>query len=143
MDKKTLEDIFLNFTIAFTSYSKTKNPSFGLIYAFPYEDWLFIGNYADVDINFTASPKQIPLAGCLSNISTTISIAGLDLTTISPINTAIYKKCTNLTEYPDNGLLKFTIDDVQYNFTVYENRSEVIVVTRERLSNDIKVFIGE
>jgi hypothetical protein len=142
MDKETLENIFLNFTIAFTSYSKTKNPSFGLIYAFPYQEKLFIGNYADIDINFTAEPKKISLQGCLSNISTTISIAGLNLATI-PINTATYKKCVNLTDYPDDNTLKFKVEDVQYNFTISENRSEVIVVTRERLSNDIKIFISE
>ncbi len=142
MTGDTLENIFLNFTVAFTSYSKTKNPNFGLIYAFPYEQWLFIGNYADVDVDFIAEPNQIFLKGCLNNVSTSISLYGLELSTI-PINLATYRDCTVLTDYPGNEKLKFTIDDVQYDFPISENRSEVIVVTREKLSNDIKIFIGE
>ena len=48
--KENISDKFLEFTIYFTSYSKTQNPDFGLIYLFDYDNKLHIGNYLNESI---------------------------------------------------------------------------------------------
>lgn len=142
LNKQLIEDTFLNFTVSFTSYSKTKNPNFGLIYAFPYEDFLFIGNYADIDINFTVGSSKIPLVGCFNEISTSITLYGISIDQ-PDINPILYQDCIKSTNYPVTNQLDFTIEDVDYSFKLNEKRSDIIIVSRETLDEEIKVFISE
>ena len=71
--KQAVYDSFLNFTILFTSYSKTKNPDFGLIYTFAYDNKLYFGNYAADRATFEAGTQKTIIDGCLSNIQTSFS----------------------------------------------------------------------
>jgi len=133
-----LEEYFLNFTVLFTSYSKTKNPNFGLIYAFPYQGKLLIGNYLDRSIDFTPGGN---LQGCFDDVDASISISGLDLY-FPNIDLSLYKKCITKVTYPYDNNLNFTIEQVPYSFKLTKDTPDVIVVSRESLGEDIKVFIS-
>jgi len=142
VDRSVINTSFLNFTIAFTSYSKTKNPNFGLIYAFPFGAGLFIGNYAQVPMNITVNSNMIPLDGCFDEVSTTVSVAGVNLD-IPGLTPSMYKDCTTFTAYPTDDKMNLLIEDVHYTFNLDGGRSDIIVVSRESLGDDIKVFMSE
>ncbi len=139
-----INSTFLNFTVSFTSYSKTKNPNFGLIYAFPYENEIFIGNYADVSLTFETSLTSTPvyLEGCFSRVDTSVSLYGLSIS-VPDITPSLYTNCIYKTAYPSNGEIDFVIEDIEYHFKLEERRSDIIIVSREDLDEDIKVFISE
>ncbi|MDP3917200.1 MAG: hypothetical protein Q8Q42_02835 [Nanoarchaeota archaeon] len=142
VDRQLIENTFLNFTVSFTSYSKTKNPNFGLIYAFPFENYLFIGNYADIDVNFTVGSSTISLEGCFNEVSTSVTLYGISIDQ-PDINPILYQDCIQTVGYPPTNQLEFTIEDVDYTFELNEKRSDIIIVSRETLDNEIKVFISE
>ncbi len=137
-----VNNTFLNFTVSFTSYSKTKNPNFGLIYAFPFRNWLFIGNYADVDVNVTSGAYQKKLKGCFNDVSTSVSLYGLSIK-VPDVNPALYAECVDIAPYPPNSIVNFKIEDVNYDFALQGNRSDIIIVSRESLEEDVKVYISE
>ncbi len=142
-NEEVISDTFLNFTVVFTSYSKTKNPNFGLIYAFPYGGEVFIGNYADTDLKFTAGNSLVThsLPGCFSKVSTSVSLYGISL---SPdIYPASYATCIKNIPYPQDNKIKFNIEGIEYDFELKNSRSDIIIVSRESLQDDIKVFISD
>lgn len=143
-NEEVISDTFLNFTVLFTSYSKTKNPNFGLIYAFPYNGEVFIGNYADTDLTFVAgnSLTNHYLPGCFSEVSTSISLYGISLS-VPDIVPADYANCITSINYPVGDIIKFTIENIDYDFELKESRSDIIIVSRENLQEDIKVFISD
>lgn len=142
-DEAVIDNTFLNFTVSFTSYSKTKNPNFGLIYAFPYNEKVFIGNYADVPITFlTRSTTQTYLEGCFSKVDTSVALYGISIS-VPDITPSLYTNCISRIDYPSDGIINFTIEDIGYNFQLQERRSDIIIVSREDLKEDIKVFISE
>lgn len=143
-NEEVISNTFLNFTVLFTSYSKTKNPNFGLIYAFPYNGEVFIGNYADTDLTFVAgnSLTNHSLPGCFSEVSTSISLYGISLS-VPNIVPADYANCITSINYPVGDTIKFTIENIDYDFELKESRSDIIIVSRENLQEDIKVFISD
>lgn len=141
-DLGLINSTFLNFTVSFTSYSKTKNPNFGLIYAFPFGNYVFIGNYADVDINLSSGAYQKNIKGCFNQVSTSVSLYGISLN-VPNINPALYQECVDVVPYPPNNILDFTIEDIDYAFKLNEKRSDIIMVSRENLEDDVKVYISE
>ena len=144
-DEIIIDDTFLNFTVSFTSYSKTKNPNFGLIYAFPYDEKVFIGNYADADILYKTDSASGFLIGCFSEVDTSVSLYGISISAPGIIP-SLYNDCITVINYPHNGIINFTIpmvDGINYNFQLQERRSDIIIVSREDLEEDIKVFISE
>ncbi len=133
---------FLNFTVSFTSYSKTKNPNFGLIYAFPVRGFVFVGNYADVDIKLKSGAYEKEIDGCFSEVSTSIALYGISLN-VPDINPSLYKECIDIAPYPSNSIINFTIQEIDYMFALNGNRSDIIIVSRENLEDDVKVYISE
>jgi len=142
LDRQTLNSTFLNFTVTFTSYSKTKNPNFGIIYAFPFQKSLFIGNYADVEAIVKSDSTKKTLKGCFNEVSTSVSLYGISID-IPDINPSLYSDCVLTINYPSNNLINLTIEDIEYSFSLNENRSDIIIVSREALDEDVKVFISE
>ena len=144
-DGVKINNTFLNFTVSFTSYSKTKNPNFGLIYAFPYDDQVFIGNYADTGITLQTVYTSKYLDGCFSEVDTSISLYGISISAPG-ITPSLYNSCIKVIDYPRDGIINFTIpavEGINYNFQLQEKRSDIIIVSREDLDEDIKVFISE
>jgi len=144
VDRRVINNSFLNFTIAFTSYSKTKNPNFGLIYAFPFGQGLFIGNYAQVPMDVTLLGTPVfSLEGCFDEVSTSVSVAGINLD-VPGLTPSMYKDCTVfITTYPSDNTMDLLIENVEYTFTLDKGRSDIIVVSRESLGDDVKVFMSE
>src|SRR3989344_529542 len=72
-----IQDYFTMFTTTFTAYSKTKNPNFGLLYLFDYQNNLYIGNYLeeDVDVEHEGTSSN-DIKGCLQQIPAGFKLAG-------------------------------------------------------------------
>ena len=79
--------------------------------------------------------------GCFEEVGASISLSGLDLN-FKNINLEIYKTCIINVAYPSNNLLNFTIDEVPYTFKLKKDTPDVIVVSRESLGEDIKVYVS-
>ena len=129
---------FLKFTIVFSSYAKTKNPEFGTIYAFIYNNHLYVGNYLDQEVRIpSASPSN--LQGCYQRVNTEIVVAGFPLQ--SNVPTGAYSSCMLDLAVPGNNRLTFFIEDIEYEVELEPSRPEIIIVSREEVANQRKVFV--
>ncbi len=144
-NNKDVETSFLNFTILFTSYSKTKNPDFGLIYAFIYDKTLYMGNYLDDTVNFYFESSTYGLIGCFSDVNTTFSIAGLNIN-IHNIDLANFLHCQTTASVLGSDPYMLDIDVLEPNnpssFTVElaEGHPELVIVTKEKKGETRKVY---
>ena len=134
---------FLKFTVLFTSFSKTKNPEFGLIYAFLYDNHLYVGNYLDTDITLKHYPPPNVLKGCYDKIKTSVSLGGLNIST-APVTLSNFKECT--LPHPNNppvgnNKLVVIIGDIEYVINLTEDNPEIMIVTREEKDKQRKVFM--
>lgn len=131
---------FLKFTIVFSSYAKTKNPEFGTIYAFIYSNHLYIGNYLDQEVRIPSAPPQNRnLPGCYQGLNTEIVVAGFPLQSNVPISA--YSSCMLDLPVPGNNRLTFFIEDIEYEVELEPSRPEIIIVSREEVANQRKVFV--
>lgn len=142
-----LESSFRNFTVMFTSYSKSQNPDYGLIYALPYQtgDGLnitYVGNFLDqyVIVSYYDSSGNIQykeLPGCLDTISPTLIFEGLTLS--SQIDLSLIESCSLIiTQKLDQ--VGLTIDGTGYVFQIKQDKPELVVVSREYLGDLSKVY---
>ncbi len=143
---QNIKDIFRNFTILFTSYSKTKNPDFELVYAFIFNETLFLGNYLEtgdrIKFNYTGISTPIYLYGCFGDVPVSISIAGLSLS-ISGVDMSNIAQCTfsgKINPFDTKKLLDFEIENVRYEVELSTNSPEIIIVTKEQQGKDRKVY---
>ena len=140
-----ISSAFINFTILFTSYSKTINPKFGLIYAFYYDGKLHMGNYLDTSINVKCDKCARPtnIEGCFSTIPATVTFGGLDLGVNVYEN--VISQC-NLTQVKgddfigDPEYVDITIKGVPYRFSIKQGHPEIIIVSWESRAEQRKVF---
>src|SRR3989344_1316876 len=73
---------FLGFTTLFTSYSKSQNPDFQIVYAFDYGGKLHVGNYLkeEIDITTTIPTKyKTDLSGCFEEVEAKLAAFGLNI----------------------------------------------------------------
>ena len=61
-DTEKVVNSFASFSSIFSSYAKTKNPEFSLIYLFSYNDGLYVGNFLDEEVSINSI--QQTLHGC-------------------------------------------------------------------------------
>ena len=145
--KQDIYDSFLNFTILFTSYSKTKNPNFGLIYAFIKDNKLYIGNYLQDEATFKYSSHQTTIKGCLDQIKTSFSVAGLDVG-IPNVNILNYQDC--LKEIPitpsSTNEISITITEpdtgsiTTFKTEISENNPDLIIISKEKKDNIRRIY---
>jgi hypothetical protein len=143
LDKGTtsnLGDDFAKFTILFTSFSKTKNPEFGLIYAFLYDDVVYVGNYLDEDVVLTSYSPPVSLKGCYKNVKASVSIAGLSLQPGS-ISLGTFTSCKLATTPPPGNRLMVEVDGIAYEISLTPNNPEIMIVSRENIAEQRKVFL--
>jgi len=144
-DDNDVATTFLNFTIIFTSYSKTRNQDFGLLYGFIHDNTLYLGNYLPEDASFTFENKQYDLFGCFSNINTTFSIAGLDIN-IQDINLATFQSCQAAATVRGSPPyhLGITLNDPEHqlSFTVElpEGHPELVIIAEEQHGETKRVY---
>src|SRR3989338_6641702 len=119
---------FLKFTIVFSSYAKTKNPEFGIIYAFIYDDHLYVGNYLDQEVRIpSATPSH--LQGCYQRLNTEIVVGGFRMPTPVEMNT-LDDCMLDFFPIPGNSFT-FFIEDIEYEVELEPSRPEIIIVSRE------------
>jgi len=139
VNQNFVEERFLNFTVAFTSYSKSKNPNFGLVYAFPFNNKVFLENYADSPLNYSSTDQ---IVGCLSDVTASISFAGLNISSPN-IDVDNYRQCINSTTYPQEDKLILTLDGLEYPFTLTSSSSNLVIINKESIEGNTKIFISE
>lgn len=127
---------FLKFTIQFSQYAKTKNPEFGTIYAFIYQDHLYIGNYLDKTLRLS---PQTTLRGCYERVDAGIVVAGFSLR--SNVQTGAFSSCMLDLPVPASNRISFSIEGIDYQVNLESSRPEIIIVSREEHNNQRKVFV--
>jgi len=145
---KDITGAFRNFTRQFTSYSKTKNPKFEIIYAFDYNNTIYIGNYLKEKIiiaNCTETGCSLlpPLSGCFSIVPASVSFDGLTLDIqLDPIETNLSKCETNISYDPSNPITRLiiSVNEVAYQFGIKRGKPELIIVSWESQAKQRKVF---
>ena len=140
--EKEVGNAFKNFTVLFTSYSKTKNPDFGLIYAFDYQDKLYVGNYLNQSITVKKGVETKQLQGCYDKVKTSISVGGLSLE-VKDIDYKVLGECTwetNSIEGKPTYLIYIIINDIEYEIEVISRSPELVIVSRETKGADQKVY---
>jgi len=150
-DVLEVRDSFKTFTTTFTAYSKTKNPSFGLMYLFDYNDRLYIGNYLDEDADIELKSSGIieVTKGCLKQIPSGFKVAGNIIevggTQIQNINV---NNCIGNIETSNEGFnyeVEITIKDpgdqgAKYNALLTRGKPDIVIVSRETKQNVRKVY---
>lgn len=131
-----IADEFSDFSSVFTSYAKTKNPEFSLIYLFSYEDEVYVGNYLDEDVQINNEPDK--LDGCFEDIDTSVVIAGINID-IDDIKKSEIKRCIN--KYTGNSdTVDIKVGDVGYRFELQQKRPEIVIVSREKKGEQRKIY---
>ncbi len=142
-----IEKKFTEFSIVFTQYSKSQNPTFGLIYFLNYNNNLYVGNFLDKAITFQVNPTYT-LSGCYGDISAVISYGDRGSVT-EKIDAKVYstKNCiTTVTGLPDDKDSVVTLnlegeEEIVYEVNIILGQPEVIIISRESEGEDRKVFV--
>lgn len=128
---------FFNLTLLFTSYSKSQNPSFNLIYAFGFNDTINIGNFMGEPIVIDDETNKYVLDGCFDKINAVVSFQGLSFE--SDVDFADIQEC--LLVIPYNDKIWISIQGLWYPFEI-SNKPQIIIISREEAEEQRKVFIG-
>lgn len=143
VDSVLIKDKFTSFSLVFAQYSKSQNPSFGLIYLLNYNNRLYLGNFLDkqIIINDENWPANQVIPGCFEQINTTIKygVGGI----IDTFDLFQFTGCSK--DFPNplnnNFLLKIGDELIDYEITVFNDQPEVVVISREGVLEDRKVFV--
>jgi len=138
-----IERAFLNFTVLFTSYAKTKNPDFGLLFLFIYNDKLYVGNYLHdrIIVNYQGSH---PLNGCFSQIKAEFAVAGLTLN-VPNLNLNLVQNCLLAINAVTNNRVGIEIIEpnntrVDFRIDVVKGNPDVVIVAKEKKGNTRRIF---
>ena len=142
-------EAYAEFTAAFTSYSKSQDSSFGLIYAYSSKVSsniyrVEIGNFLDQSIGVTAvgTGGETNVNGCYEKVGATIDL-GQDISFTSPIYYSIISDCIYSNDLPLTQLsICIRIGDVYYPLEINPEAPQVMVVSRLEEGEQRKVFIG-
>lgn len=144
----TGEDVgarFGNFTYAFTSYSKTQNWQFGLIYVLDYNGRVHIGDYlADsIDVGYIegGTPKTITLSGCFKAVGSSITFESLtkEFTSVDPgLNLA---NCVKDIAEPADKKVHIAIKNSWYPFKLVPGKPQLMIVSQMEQEEQRKVFV--
>jgi len=147
---KAVEDEFIEFTSDFTAYSKNQNPDFMLIYVFKHkeinpetlleEDRIYLGNYLNIPILVKSGVDYERVDGCFAEIEACVSI-GQTFKTCEGLTSGEILQCTRSFDagYP----LFIIINGVEYEFSVGSGSPEIVIVSRESLNEQRKVFMND
>jgi hypothetical protein len=132
---------FGNFTYAFTSYSKTKNPQFGLIYVLNYEGKVYMGNYLNEEIYVDVGDKTpLTLEGCFEAVDARVVFGPLT-GSFNPGNPQM-EKCTKDIPEPKSDKLYVAIKNTWYTFKLVSGKPQLMVVSQMEEAKQRKVFVG-
>lgn len=137
-------DAFLNFTLLFTSYTKTKNQHVGLLYSFVKDDVLYLANYGEDTAVFTVETMPYVVEGCLKDVGTSLSIAGLDIA-VDDVDLSSYRSCLVEVAVPKDfsSTLGITLlegeEKVQFA-TDMARHPDLIIISREKSGETRRVY---
>ncbi len=144
--QQPIYNAFLNFTLLFTSYAKTKNPDVGIIYTFIHGNTLYIGNYAHDKATFQTSTAAIAIKGCLDDVKTSFSVAGLDIA-IQDVDILNYQDCLKtLTLLPTfDNILNITITEPDTSSTTFtigilSSHPDIVIISKEKQGNIRRIY---
>lgn len=132
-------EAFANFTFLFTAYSKSKNPGYGLIYAFEYEDKIHIGNYLDrpITLIYKNSDKE-NVAGCYELVPSSISFEGITLQ-VDAVPLGELEECTKSPSESDE--ITIVIGGTSYKFQTEQDYPQLIIVSKLDKEEQRRVFL--
>ncbi len=146
-----ISEKFTEFAAAFTSYAKSQNPNFGLIYAFEYDNELYVGNYLDTEIEFYCDGIGCPqpyspdvLQGCFGKVEAGVSFDGLDMYVEQQLVDvqSLATLCTDTVTSPNIKKIGFFIGGFNFNFDIKPNHPEIIMVSLEKTDQELQVYVG-
>jgi len=138
---------YSEFTMAFSSYVKAQDPSFGLIYAFstPEDDIVQIGNFLEDDIwvkkeNQAGDGQKVD--GCYGLIDASISLGIFKFS--SPQNINDISDCIGVIDLLSihNPEIKIKIGEYWYDFEIDQGTPQIMIVSKLEQDEQRKVFIG-
>ena len=140
---------FLAFTTLFTSYSKSQNPDFQLVYAFDYGGELHVGNYLKEEIDIVTpipTKYKTDLSGCFEEIEAKLAAFGLSVSVSGIENTVskcywderLYEQGKGEDSYPIG--IQIGDDEFWYGVDITVGVPELIIVSREERDEERKVF---
>ncbi len=143
-----ISEQFATFSILFTQYSKSKNPSFGLVYFLNHNNVLRVGNFLDKNIKVTGGSSDINLEGCYSLVPVFINYNTFQINNYIDYETyrrnSITSPCVNeITPAPDQIILKIGDEEIEYEVNIIPQQPRVVVISRENLFQDRKVFLDD
>jgi hypothetical protein len=145
------EDIkgsFNSFTALFTSYSKSQNPSYGLIYVLSFEDEdnykIQIGNYFDKKIYIEYGQSMEEIQGCFTTIQATLTFDGL---TLDPEIEQTIESCKLILDYQEGiDFMRIGIENddeiIWYNLEIIKGKPQIMIISRLEEGQQRRVFIG-
>jgi len=132
---------FGNFTYAFTSYSKTQNPQFGLIYVLDYGGRVYLGNYLKEDIYIDAGTGMpFVLEGCFEKVGASVTFGALTAT--FDTGKSEITKCVKEIPEPSSKKVYVAIKNSWYPFRLIEGKPTMMVVSQMEQQEQRKVFVG-
>ena len=140
-DTDEVKNKFTEFSIIFTQYSKSQNPTFGLVYFLNYGNRLYVGNFLDKSI--TINPT---IPGCYNYIQAVIKYGSQgNIRDNLPLVDINEKQCNQLIPVnilEDNTLeMRIGEEDFVYEINIIPGQPEVMVISRETQGEDRKVFV--
>ncbi len=133
---------FATFSSLFTQYSKSQNPTFGLIYFLNFDNNLYAGNFLDKEIRLNDEnwQKEEIIPGCSQNIDARISIDKFSIENNIPIEK--FTNCYKILPAPNGEFnLKIGDEEINYDINIRPGQPEVVVISRESVVQDRKVFV--
>ncbi|MDD5331840.1 MAG: hypothetical protein PHE43_03405 [Candidatus Nanoarchaeia archaeon] len=132
---------FKGFTSFYSSYAKSQNPGFGLIYAFSYKEdssnKINIGNFLDESV-YLEDPNLGEIPGCYDKVSATLDFDGISFASYP--NREEIEACNKVIDY--QSAIWIRIGEDLYSFEVIAGQPQLIVVSRFEKDEQRKVFIG-
>ncbi len=133
---------FLNFTVLFSSYAKTKNPDFGLLYLFLYNNKLYVGNYLQDPINIMYHGSYT-LNGCFSHIKAGFSIAGLSIS-VPSLDLSLVQRCQLVINAGASSIVDLVVQEpgnhVSLKVDLAQGNPDIVIVAREKKGRIQKVY---
>ena len=140
-------DAFLNFTVLFSSYAKTKNQDVGMIYTFVHQNKLYIGNYAEDTVVVTTGSSTTIMNGCLADVDTSFSLAGLNIA-IQDVDLGTFQSCLKgvplSSDFDQKLTIKITEPDTGSSITLKTETApknpDLIIISKEKTANTRRVY---
>ena len=150
-DDPDINGTFNIFTVLFTSYSKSQNPSYGLVYTLSFKDndnknKIQIGNYLDKEILIDINGDEIEdysRSGCFEEIPATLTFDGLNLG--PPIIQENLESCILIIDYISSiklGIQEDTGEIVWYDMKIKKDNPQIVIISHLEEGKQRKIFIG-